>query len=186
MSRLPHRPGHTAWIVGPGRVFVVYLARLVEVRGVEAGFRPVSTAGPYSDSDAAVDGAGKDEATVVVRVLSNKVHAARGAGYKTGFLAEYLFVRPRRSLFCLSQGRLLLVTVGMVLHPGPGVGDHGLSPGFSGFQPRSAWIFSPEATSVGGSPARRGASTASMLCPVMRRAASTTSLTEKPASLPRL
>src|SRR5215207_5072000 len=133
MSRLPHRPGHTAWIVGPGRVFVVYLARLVEVRGVEAGFRPVSTAGPYSDSDAAVDGAGKDEATVVVRVLSNKVHAARGAGYKTGFLLEFLFVRPRRSLFCLSQGRLLLVTVGMVLHPGPGVGDHGLQPRLLGF-----------------------------------------------------
>src|SRR5918995_1653276 len=133
MSRLPHRPRHTAWIVGPGRVFVVYLARLVEVGGVEAGFKSASTSGPYCDSDAAVDGAGEDEATVVVRVLSNKVHATRGAGYKSGFLAEYLLVCQRRSPFCLSQNRLLLVTVGMVLHPGPGVGDHGLQLRLLGF-----------------------------------------------------
>src|SRR5918995_1534096 len=133
MSRLPHRPRHTAWIVGPGRVFVVYLARLVEVGGVEAGFKSASTSGPYCDSDAAVDGAGEDEATVVVRVLSNKVHATRGAGYKSGFLAEYLLVCQRRSPFCLSQNRLLLVTVGMVLHPGPGVGDHGLQFRLLGF-----------------------------------------------------
>src|SRR5215203_1741706 len=126
MSRLPHRPRHTARIVGPGRVFVVYLTRLVKVRGVEAGLKPASTAGPYRDSDAAVDGAGEDEATVVVRVLSNKVHATRGAGYKSGFLAELLSVRPCCPLFYLSQHRCLLVTVGMVLHPGPGVGDHGL------------------------------------------------------------
>src|SRR5215217_5062901 len=92
MSRLPHRPRHTARIVGPGRVFVVYLTRLVKVRGVEAGLKPASTAGPYRDSDAAVDGAGEDEATVVVRVLSNKVHATRGTGYKSGFLAELLSV----------------------------------------------------------------------------------------------
>src|SRR5215211_1660156 len=133
MSRLPHRPRHTARIVGPGRVFVVYLTHLVKVRGVEAGLKPASTAGPYCDSDAAVDGAGEDEATVVVRVLSNKVHATRGAGYKSGFLAELLSVRPCCPLFYLSQHRCLLVTVGMVLHPGPGVGDHGLQFRLLGF-----------------------------------------------------
>src|SRR5215210_8796685 len=98
MSRLPYRPGHTARIVGPGRVFVVYLARLVEVGGVECAF-----AGPYCDSDASVDGAGEDEAAVVVRMLPYKVHAARSAGHEPGFLAKLFSVGPRRSLFSLSQ-----------------------------------------------------------------------------------
>src|SRR5215211_4886755 len=128
MSRLPNRPGHTTRIVGPGGVFVVDLARLVEVGGVECTF-----ARPYCDSDAAVDGAGEDEAAVVVCMFPYKVHSARSAGHESGFFAEFFFVRPRRSLFSLSQRRFLLVTVGMVLHPGPGVGDHGLQFRLLGF-----------------------------------------------------
>ena len=38
VSRLPHRPRHAARIIGPGRVFLAHLTRLVEVCGVEAGF----------------------------------------------------------------------------------------------------------------------------------------------------
>src|SRR5215211_6457351 len=121
MSSLPYRPGHAARIIGPGRVLLTHLASLVEVGRVECAF-----AGPYCDGDAAVDGAGEDEAAVVVGVLPYKVHASWSAGHERGSLAELLSVRPRRLFFRLSQGRLLLVTVGMVSHPGPGVGDHGL------------------------------------------------------------
>src|SRR5215211_1428405 len=129
MPGLPHRPRDTARIICPGRIPVVHPTRLVEVGGVEAGFKPAFT---HRGGDAAVDGAGEDEATVVVCVLPDQVQPAWGAGHEFGFLAELLPVRPCRPLLYLSQGGLLPVTVGMVSHPGPGVGDHSLQLGLLG------------------------------------------------------
>ncbi len=60
------------------------------------------------------------------------------------------------------------------------------SAGFSGTQPSSARMRSLDATRTGGSPARRGDSTAGIWQPVTSRAASTTSRTENPLPLPRL
>src|SRR3954462_5152102 len=60
------------------------------------------------------------------------------------------------------------------------------SSGFLGTHPSSLRIFSLEATSTAGSPARRGDSTVGISPPVTARAASTTSRTENPAPFPRL
>ena len=60
------------------------------------------------------------------------------------------------------------------------------SAGLSGIQPSSDRMRSLDATSTGGSPARRGDSTAGIWQPVTNRAASTTSRTENPVPLPRL
>src|SRR5215210_979036 len=150
MPSLPHCPHDTARIVGPGRVLLVDLPHLVEVGRVEAGLigaglKPAPTAGSNCDGDAAVNGAGEDEAAVVVRVLPDQVHAPWGARHELGVFAELLCVRPCRSLLRLSQGRLLTVAFGMVPHPGPGVGDHGLELGL-------LWL----PTKIGPDPLARG------------------------------
>ena len=95
---LPHRPDHAARVIRPGVVFSPQLARLVEIRGVEAPF-----SGAYRHGDAAVDGAGEHEAAVVVGVLADQVYAAWGAGNQFWGFAELLGVSLRRSLFRLSQ-----------------------------------------------------------------------------------
>src|SRR5215203_2286926 len=132
VSCLPHRPRNPARVVSPGRVLVLYLTRLVEICGVEAGFKP-AFAGPYRDGDAAIDGAREDEAAIVVRVLPYQVHPARSADYEIRLPTELLPVGLCRILLRLSQGGLLFVTVGMVPHPGPCVRDHGLQFWLLGF-----------------------------------------------------
>src|SRR5215213_8289960 len=106
MTRLPHRPRDAARIVGPGRVLVVYLTRLVEVDRVKCAL-----AGSHGGGYPTVYGAGEYESAVVVRVLPYQVNAAWSACDELGFLAELLPVRPCRLLLCLSQARRLLVTL---------------------------------------------------------------------------
>ena len=80
----------------------------------------------------------------------------------------------------------LLVSIGVVLMPLPRTGNDLLQTIMHRIPAQHTLCLSLDATSLAGSPARRGVSTAGMGCPVTLRAVSITSRTEYPIPFPRL